>query len=250
MNILKQARKGARFLIEAIDGGETCLCCGKEARALPLCPDCKKNLLTIDFSAKSHGRCKKCGKILLSELEICRECRENERILYVDYRFPIFPYRNWKKNLLFEWKMAENRTLSPFFADCIATVLQKNGWQSFPVVPIPPRPWKIHKKGWDQIDELAHFLHSEHAVAILKLLVRTTAAEQKRLSATARFENSAGGYALRHNFERLFQKCGCPKTAVLLDDITTTGATLDACAKLLKRAGVQRVIAVTLFSAR
>lgn len=245
MNILKSVRKTVRGILEIVDGGDTCILCGRESFLLPLCHECAEKIQKIDFSAK---RCEKCGKILFSEIEICRDCRENGKNFAFDSIFPILPYRNQKKSLLFEWKMRDNRMLSPLFASIIDNVLREKGWQDFPIVPVPPRPGKIRRKGWDQIDELAYFLHTNFHRKILKILVRTSRAEQKRLSALERLGNSRAGFSLKRNAHRILPSE--KKAAVLIDDIETTGATLDSCARLLKNAGFELVFAVTLFSAR
>ena len=220
MDFLDIARLISRAFIEALDGGEKCLCCSAEAFSKPLCSSCEKDLL---------------GEI--------GKCKRSEKSDFIDEIFPLFLYADWKKHLLSEWKMNGNRSLSPFFADCIATALFRLKWQNFPIVPIPPRPRKIFLNGFDQIDELSHFLHERHKIKIKKVLKRVSTVEQKHLSKAQRAENSKKSFLLKNaNVGKL------TTPVILLDDVITTGATLDACAKILKDAGIKKVFAITLFS--
>lgn len=227
-------------------GEEICVSCGKSSGIIPICSSCQKNLIVNE----EIERCKICGKILLSEIDFCTDCR-NERILKnVDYVIPLIPYRIWKKNLLFEWKSEEKRTLSPFFAKLIFEKLKeifKEEGENLPVVLVPPRPGKIKKKGWDQIDELGNFLKNLYGIKILKVLDRLTKYQQKKLTRKLRLEQIQKAYVIKkQNKIKKFYK-SVPETVILLDDVLTTGSTLESCAEELKKANVKKVIALTLF---
>ena len=74
----------------------------------------------------------------------------------LDGVFPLYPYRLWYKNLLFAWKTEGERNLSPVLAAAVHRALGLL-YGNAPVpclVPVPPRPGKIRRKGWDQVDEL------------------------------------------------------------------------------------------------
>lgn len=225
----------------------TCVSCGQNAYALPLCNNCKQEL--INFVVPKDERCSRCGAILISEKETCLECRNidtEEKPLFkdIDCIFPIHPYILWKKELLFAWKTANNRSLSPLFAHLVFNVLQ-NQYKDFVIVPVPPRSGKIHKRGWDQIDELCRYLHGIYGIRIEKLLLRTSNEQQKKLNRAERLSHLGKTYVL--SAQAVKQKTHLPKRVVLLDDIMTTGVTLETCARALKDGGVECVHAVTLF---
>lgn len=227
-------------------GAEDCLSCGCQAGIIPLCSDCEKKFYIQEDRCE---RCCICGKELLSEIDICSSC-QRERILFsVDKSFPLHSYRFWKKSLLFEWKTEEKRALSPFFARLVYEKLRLISPKDFllPVVPIPPRPKKIKKKGWDQVDELCFYLKNLYGVKIYKVLRRLSAYQQKKLNRKERVEQSKKSFLLKsHKAVKKILKSP-PKTVVLIDDVMTTGSTVEACAQELKKWGVKTVFVITVF---
>lgn len=238
----------ARSVQVFIFGGEECLCCGKSSGVIPLCESClEKLLLEMDNS----DRCINCGKPLVSEIQLCSSCRTSPVLKSSDASFPLFSYRLWRKNLLFQWKIEDQRTLSPVFASAFYRFYkklpenQKNNYLA--VVPVPPRAGKIRKKGWDQIDELCYYLQKLYEVPVLKVLYRVSKRQQKKLSRNQRLEQSVSAYHLKkEKYIREFMAAP-PEKVILVDDVFTTGSTLEACCQALKSAGVKKVFCVTLF---
>lgn len=227
-------------------GGESCLGCGKKSGILPVCKSCAEKLVYKKESLK----CCVCGKELVSENGICSSCR-NERILFeVECVFPAAPYSLWRKNLLFAWKIQEKRALSPFFARlAFQKILEASPDKNkpLPVVPVPPRPKKIKKQGWDQVDELCFYLKNLYGIRVLPLLKRLSAYQQKKLNRQKRMDGARNAFALEK--ERVLKRyCASSiEQVILVDDVMTTGSTLEACACVLKQLGIKKVLAVTLF---
>lgn len=233
-------KKIFRVCLSFLIAPQSCICCGCECYDIPLCNDCQKKLLSSAIGNNKH--CKICGKILFSEENICTACREEPVLKHLDGVIPLYSYRLWKKDLLYQWKIEDVRTLSFFFSEAINMVLAKN-FNSLPVVPVPPRPNKIRKKGWDQISELVSYLSVFYNVKVLKLLKRVNVQQQKKLNREQRLEHIEKSFVLKNNKTKL------PKEVVIIDDIMTTGSTLESCATILKQNGVEKVYAVTLFIA-
>ncbi len=178
------------------------------------------------------------------------ECRENSVLKHLDFIFPMYSYRLWNKELLFLWKINGQRSLSYFFAAKVSLALGKLGI-SF-IVPVPPRKGKIAKNGWDQIDELCTLLNVFFGHKILRLLERTTKLQQKKLDRENRLNTIESAYrllpekVLEKNLKRM-KTCLSDKICII-DDVCTTGSTLEACAKLLKEYGFSQVGALTIFT--
>ncbi len=228
-----------------------CISCGNQAYGLALCKNCQRDII-YNYSPREK-RCKTCGVLLISEIDTCLDCREiessenanpchnkSEIVKNFSSVFPIHQYTLWKKELLFAWKMANNRSLTPVFAKTIEGVLQKY-YANVTVVPVPPRNGKIKKRGWDQIDELCMYLQAYCNIPVQKLLVRTSKDEQKKRNRKERIEN------IDKSFKFIKGKSTVPREVVLIDDIMTTGATLESCARALKDGGVDKVHGVTIF---
>ena len=108
------------------------------------------------------------------------------------------------------------------------------------VVPVPLHPWKRLRRGFNQSADLARTL----GVPVRPALRRSRATRtQAGLTPRQRRRNVAGAFTLaewpwRVSVER--------QLLVLVDDVMTTGATLDACARVLKQAGAKEVRTLTL----
>ena len=103
-------------------------------------------------------------------------------------------------------------------------------------VPVPLHPFRRRERGFNQAEDLAQHVGLPMVVALRR--VRRTAA-QADLPAARRHGNVKGAFAARHG------RSISGKIVVLIDDVSTTGATLDACAIALKEAGAREVRALT-----
>lgn len=246
-NSKDRALNFTRILFAKSFGQEQCCVCGKDSVAVPICKACIDKYL-FSFNFNSVKRCSVCGKELVSEDDKCMDCRESPVLQHTDFVLPLYPYRLWNKMLLFEWKIQNKRSLSPILAEAVYKALCFLFICKIPpVVPVPPRPGKIRARGWDQIDDLCIYLSKKHGVKILKLLERTTSKQQKKLDRAERLKTKGKSYILRQDFASWRIKHQIPEEAVLLDDVLTTGITVENCAVLLKEAGVLKVNALTLF---
>jgi predicted amidophosphoribosyltransferase len=157
----------------------------------------------------------------------------------------IYPYIGIYQEILTAYKFGANRALARFYAEKMLIALamlgefsmENAGW-----VPVPPKPGKIKAKGWDQIETLAAALVSspDNTLYMRRCLRRLASQSQKKLDAAGRKINLQGKI-------RCVKKP--PTTAILFDDVHTTGATIQTCAQALKAAGSQTVLALCLYYA-
>lgn len=234
---------------------QRCRLCGNVSEAsLPLCNHCIRTEFTpyiIGFtdsaqSQKAEPRCRQCGKILISEHDYCTHCRPaddgttKKPKTTCDRIFTLFPYIGLGQKLLPVWKNNNIRSFSTVFAPLIHSFLtQHPELMSIPLVPVPPRPKKLREKGWDQIEDLVKDLSVYSELTIYRCLKRQDGIPQKKLSKTDRAVNLRGKIKLAAKT--------VPNKLILLDDVMTTGATLEACACVLKDAGCREVYGLCLF---
>jgi ComF family protein len=113
------------------------------------------------------------------------------------------------------------------------------------VVPVPLHPWRRLRRGFNQARDLAERLDRPVADALWR--VRATPS-QMALPAGARRTNLRGAFVVSPFCVRGAPLYGAPihdRVVVLVDDVRTTGATLDECAKVLLRGGAREVRALT-----
>lgn len=225
-----------------------CVACGKRSRFAPLCADCEGSLL--DMARNPPGKaCAICGAVLLSEEGVCTECRARRVILSADKVTAVFPYRAWPRDALLDWKMRDERRLSRTFSEAADIAISRFYGKSVPLVAIPPRISKIRSRGWDQIAELTSVLRRDYGYKTLPLLERLSDTEQKSRSAEERLSLARESYTGSRLLARLARRGELPEKVLLIDDVLTTGATAESCARVLKDAGIKRVDALALFRA-
>ena len=189
------------------------------------------------------------------ESPVCRASpAEKPPAFFLDGIYPVFNYIGIKKKLLFHWKIAGVHPFTEVFAPYFISVIGKikagvSSENCVYIVPVPPRPGKIRKTGWDQTESIAKRLEKCPGVRVIRILKRTETLQQKKLNRQQRLQHSGAGYSLNEKaVKQLFGGSQLPESVVLIDDIITTGSTLKSCASVLKNAGIQRVSAVTLFT--
>lgn len=237
-----------RCVFSVLNDGESCVVCGKKTFFYPVCKSCLKKYFSVREILNSK-RCSVCGKVLISTNGTCLGCREKKVLVHTDCVLPLFSYRLWNKELLFKWKIAEERSISALFAFFVSRALKKMNYNV--VVPVPPRKGKIRKKGWDQIDELCNFLKNRYGVKVLNILKRNSLEQQKKLNRKERLETISSAYSLVSE-EKLKSALKCvgnvlPEEVCIVDDVCTTGATIECCAEILKKNGIKKVNVITLF---
>ncbi|MDR2143070.1 MAG: double zinc ribbon domain-containing protein [Treponema sp.] len=233
-----------------------CACCGKpillsgEEACFGLCSGCRDRLLDV-FSGDPR-RCAICGKPLISERETCMACRRGPERSF-DGVFSLFPYQWEYRKILRAYKFGSRRNLGRFLRECLVRAASSPFWDNkfsagqagtFAWVPVPPRPGKIRKTGWDQVEYLAKLLEKDGG-KVCRCLRRLSSDTQKVLGREKRRVNLRGKIQVREDYRSGKKKL--PETALVFDDVYTTGSTMDACAEALKSAGTVNVYGICLF---
>ena len=206
-------------------------------------PKCKYKLDTI-----TEPICFKCGVPLSSEEEeYCSVCiQEPDRGW--DIGRSVFPYHGIMGNALHLVKKEGTKEFIRFFAKHIKESQQYFIQQTAPecIVPVPLHKMKLRSRGFNQAELLAEALGEEIGLPVRKLLIKEKKTkDQKSLSRNERKKNVNDVFCV--NEEEMGAEI--PLSVLLLDDVSTTGSTLTACARTLKAYGVKRVSYLSICAA-
>lgn len=207
-----------------------CLVCGLSGRpGLDLCAGCEADLEPL------AQRCRRCGIELVRSVELCGRC--TTRLPHFTAAWPGYAYRGHVERLVqrfkFQGDLAAGRVLATIYARRLAAMAAP---RPDLMVPVPLHPRRRLRRGFNQAALLARDLGAElGGLPWMEVLRRRrSTAAQSDLPADRRRGNVRGAFALRHWPDGA-------RYIALVDDVMTTGSTLDECARVLLRAGAARV---------
>jgi ComF family protein len=209
----------------------------------PVCGECWRSIVRI-----SAPWCQRCGDALPSSesvIQVCARCTDDPPLFDVARSAATYegPVRKLIHALKYEGRRIVAAPLARMMAAAGADLLEG----ADAVVPVPLHPWRTLSRGFNQADELARCL----GVPVWRVLRRTRhGPPQATLPAGRRGPNVRGAFASRRLLfaEGRHTRAGMlrGRVVVVIDDVMTTGATLDACSRALLDAGVESVRALTV----
>lgn len=201
-----------------------------------ICGDCSRKIKLI-----REPVCKKCGKPLTDEREeYCGDCSgysHRKQHLYTQGR-AVFVFEGAIRGSMYRFKYGGRQEYAAFYAKAAAEQygawLKKKGVEA--VVPIPMYSRKKRLRGYNQAEVFAKALGRELQIptdcGMVKRIRNTI--PQKELSGEERVHNVKNAFQFAEDIVKY-------KQIVLVDDIYTTGSTMDAVAEVLLAAGVRRI---------
>lgn len=209
-----------------------CAACREpELSGAALCTDCRARLVVLP-----DPRCLRCGAPTSSRSPACRECRR--RRLCFDRAWSPFAYEGIARRAVAALKLQGALAVSRLMAAELASRAPL-GLLRGTLVPVPAHRRRRRRHGFNQARAIAAALAREAGLPMVDGLERSGATPpQVGLERRARLLNARDSVRVRAGSV-------VPARAVLVDDVYTTGATLDACARALSAAGAAEVVAVT-----
>ena len=204
-----------------------------------ICRDCAEVPRAVGPSA-----CCKCGKPVEPEEEYCSDCRQHRHMYYRGAAS--FRYRSISGSL-YRFKYEGRREYADYYGREMARTLDgflaELGGSHTPqlLVPVPCSAQRMRKRGYNQAAILAQKLAQNSLIPVAEdALTREKDTQAMRnMSSSERQKNLKKAFHAYGNSVRL-------KSIMLIDDIYTTGATIDACAGALLEAGAKEVSFLTL----
>jgi len=204
-----------------------------------ICPSCIPKL-----SAVKNPICKKCGKELFSDqAEYCLDCTRHPKSFEAGRA--LLNYNETARISVTAIKYKNKREYLDFYASAMTWRFRDvvDRWRPQVLVPVPVHPSRRRSRGFNQAEELAGRLGRAWDIPVdTHLLIRTKrTVPQHDLGAAERLKNLRQAFGLSP--ERVLP---IPDPVLLIDDIYTTGSTIEACTRILKEAGVRRVFFLTI----
>lgn len=206
-----------------------CLGCGAEGALL--CPVCARLLPAMP------ERCYRCRSPSIGALT-CADCAGSSPLYRVR---AAAPYGGTAKELVSRLKFSGAQAASSAMAECLAPFL-KTGRGTI-IVPVPTAAGRIRGRGYDQARLLARRLSLRTHRAYMDCLARSGQTHQVGASRSQRLHQLHGAFRVRSTSHIR------GRNLLLIDDVVTTGATLEAAARTLQAAGAARIEAAAFCAA-
>lgn len=204
-----------------------------------ICKACIKRLPLI-----GDNRCYLCGRRLShEEKELCEECKKSRGMHHYTRGLALCSYDEVMRESIYRFKYGGRQEYGKVYgeimADCFTDFMRQAGVEA--IIPVPLHPDRERKRGFNQAAVLAKALGSRSKIPVFEnLVVRTVnTLPMKSLSGKKRQNNLKKAFKIVQNDVKL-------NITIIIDDIYTTGSTIDAIAEVLRNAGCSRVYFLTL----
>ncbi len=205
-----------------------------------VCEQCKNSLQLI-----KEPRCKKCSKPINNETaEYCYDCQRKQ--YHYSYGISVWVYDKAMQKSIAAFKYKHKKEYADFYVDQILSHCKEvlDRMKLDLIVPVPIHKRRLKQRGYNQASTLAKGIAKGLGITwsdeILVRKVNTT--PQKLLNPTDRLHNLRHAFSLKD--EKRLQITS--KKILLVDDIYTTGSTIEVCSQILIKAGAKEVYFVTI----
>ena len=206
-----------------------------------LCPDCWSKIRWI-----SKPKCRICGQPFTTEMDlldsVCAQCSSKKP--YFDKAISVFVYDDFSKKIILKFKHSDATYLAEMLAKWMFRAATLEIESSDLIIPVPIHFTKRLKRKYNQSELLAQKISEISGVKyeprILKKIKQTS--PQEGLSGNQRRKNVIGSFGINEKYEHLLKN----KRILLIDDVFTTGSTVNECAKVLKKHGTKEIFVLTI----
>ena len=215
----------------------TCPICHKKVDNTGICPKCFSEL---EFIGKQ--KCSICGRPLdaiVPGMTICGKCLKDPP--HFHQAESVFKYNDTIKKLILPYKHSDSIELTGLFVKWISANSSEMIAKNQIIIPVPLHWRRLFTRKYNQSALIAQRLAKKHNMLYAPLiLVRSKyTSSQGHMSAKERKKNVKGVFSIK--YPELIKD----KSVLLIDDVFTTGATVNECAKVLLKAGAKSVDVLT-----
>lgn len=205
-----------------------------------LCQRCFDEILPM-----TDPVCQQCGQTLPTNASPCQPCPAKSTLQSIDgIRAAAYFENNPIRTIIHHLKYQNHRAIAPVLGKMLAEAYQRYSLEADVIIPVPLHPIRLKERGYNQSELLAGQL-----ALLLNLPIDNTCLQR------IRWTQPQVGLDIEERQKNVFSAFACQdkalrhQSALLIDDVWTTGSTLDACATALKESGVISVWGLTLAKA-
>lgn len=214
-----------------------CIICSKELnedKQFSICDDCIETLPFIEGNT-----CIKCGMKLDNDYIVCLNCKDNPK--YFERHVSVLAYNAVMPILVQDFKFNKKKYLGKPFSRMLVEKLKDEELPVDLVIPVPLHPDRLKERGFNQAELLVEEFETLNIPILKDNLIRVKYnSQQSILSKAERISNLSGSFVIQD------KKPIKNKNILVVDDIFTTGSTLNEVAKTLIEAGASKVFCLTL----
>lgn len=199
-----------------------------------ICPPCRKKLLYI-----TEPSCKRCGcQLEYAEQEYCSGCAKTA--FHYQRGYAVWQYNNAIRRSLGDFKYHARKEFADFYIAETIRLYGKKILREKPevLIPVPIHPSRKKERGFNQAEILAEGIGRQLGIPTdCRYLIRQKKTNPlKDMTRKERSTALAGAFRVAEE-----NSCGKYQNIMLVDDIYTTGSTIEECTKALMQAGVRKV---------
>jgi ComF family protein len=192
------------------------------------CPDCWSSLVPVE-----PPFCPQCGDPSPAIEGLCGACRRDEH--HFDLARSALLFTDTLREIIHHLKYSDRVSLAKPLTAVLRECLDREPFTGNLIIPVPLHRSRQRVRGFNQAELIAMRLGRPFATRLL--VRRKNTPSQTGLSRSQRKQNLAGAFGVREKISG---------TVIVVDDVYTTGSTMNEIARTLKRAGAQRVEVLTV----
>ncbi|WP_236865805.1 ComF family protein [Candidatus Hydrogenosomobacter endosymbioticus] len=216
-----------------------CQCCREVVQWDGICPKCWSRLLFI-----RPPMCKICGSPFdkTDQFDLCTSCMSGLPVF--DKHRSLLSYGGSARKLVLSLKYRKDNSSAMFIAEIMLPMVLEIAHKVDYIIPVPLHWTRVSKRGFNQSALIARHLSRFLGIPILidSLTRNRKTPSQGSLTSHMREKNVAGAFSVKSSSSKMISEA----RILLVDDVYTTGSTINACSEALKLTGAKKIIAVTL----
>lgn len=214
----------------------SCICCGREildGTKFSICDECLNKMEIIKGKV-----CAKCGMPVAETATHCGECNKFHYVFdkNISYCF----YDDISSSIIKQLKYSSKKYYAKYIAEMMTENLDNYKGIDF-ITFVPVNKTRLKFRGYNQAEEISKEISKMTKIPVVKALNKNDGGKnQAELSMKDRFENLKESFTKSEDADKIKDK-----TVLLIDDVFTTGTTLNECSKVLKTAKPKLIYTMT-----